>query len=239
MARNRFLKLMQCINVVNNLEVSEEAKKDTLWKVRPWISLLQRNLKNIGEEFNAVDEIMVPFTGRCSLKQYILNKPTPWGFKLWGWAGITGVLYQFEVYQGHSKEKYMFGLSGDTVLSMCSEIPVNEGFKVAVDNFCSSLDLVEELTRGLQYVGTLRKNRPRGCKFQDEKTLKKAGQGSYDYRVDNDKITAVVCWFDRKAVTLVSNFVSVEPIQQVKRYDRKTKTHVNHALQLLVCTTVL
>lgn len=133
----------------------------------------------------------------------------------------------------------MFGLSGDTVLSMWSEIPVNEGFKVAVDNFFSSLDLVEELTRGLQYVGTLRKNRPRGCKLQDEKTLKKAGQGSYDYRVDNDKITAVVCWFDRKAVTLVSNFVSVESIQQVIRYDRKTKTHVDHALQLLVCTTVL
>lgn len=105
MARNRFLKLMQCINVVNNLEVSEEAKKDTLWKVRPWISLLQRNRKNIEqEEFNAVDEIKVPFTGRCSLKQYIPNKQTPWGFKLWGRAGITGVLHQFEVYQGHSKK---------------------------------------------------------------------------------------------------------------------------------------
>lgn len=83
MSRNRFLKLMQCMHVVNNMESTEEAKKDKLWKIHPWISLLQHNLKSIAqEEFNAVDEIMVSFTGRSSLKQYIPNKPTPRGFKL-------------------------------------------------------------------------------------------------------------------------------------------------------------
>ncbi|XP_040067151.1 piggyBac transposable element-derived protein 3-like [Ixodes scapularis] len=229
MSRNRFLRLMKCLHVVNNLEVTEEEKKDKLWKLRPWILGLQRNLASIEkEEFNAVDEIMVAFTGRSFLKQYIPNKPTPWGFKLWGRAGTTGILYQFEVYQGQSNQEYRYGLGGDTVLSMCSEVPSDEGFKVAADNFFSSLDLVEELTgRGIQFVGTLRQNRLGDCKLLDEKTLKKLGQCAHDHRMDNAKRLAVVRWFDRKAVTLVSNFVSVEPVGHVKRYDRKAKVHID------------
>lgn len=154
------------------------------------------------------------------------NKPNPWGFKLWGRAGATGILYQFDVYQGQSKETYTFGLGGDTVLSMCSGLPCDEGFKVAADNFFSSLGLVEELTsRGIQYMGTLCQNRLKDCQIMEEKALKKLGQGSHDYRVDNKNSLAVVRWFDRKAVTLVSNFASVEPMETVKRYDRKAKKH--------------
>lgn len=44
--------------------------------------------------------------------------------------------------------------------------------------------------------------------FWMKKTLKKHGEGAHDHRVDNAKCLAVVRWFDRKAVTLVSNFVS-------------------------------
>lgn len=96
--------------------------------------------------------------------------------------------------------------------------------------FFSSLNLVEELTRGIQYVETPRQNRLRDCKLQDEKTLRKAGQGSHDYRVDNGKGIVVVRWFDRKAVTLVSNFVSVEPIQQVNGMTgRPNSTLTSHA----------
>lgn len=171
------------------------------------------------------------------MKQYIPNKPAPWGFKLWGRAGTTGILYEFDVYQGHSKEKYTFGLGGDTVLRMCSNVPANEGFKVAADNFFSNLDLVDELTsKGIQYVGTLRQNRLKDCKLMEEKALKKLGQGSHDHRVDSDRGVAIVRWFDRKAVTLVSNFVSVDPIQSVKRYDRKSKVHVDVPRPAIVAT---
>ncbi|XP_070397519.1 piggyBac transposable element-derived protein 3-like [Dermacentor albipictus] len=214
MSRNRFLKLMACLHIVDNLAVPEEEKQDKVWKLRPWIVALQRNLESIEqEEYNAVDEMMVPFTGRSSLKQYMPNKPVPWGFKLWGRAGATGILYQFDVYQGKTNANYTFGLGGDTVLDMCSKLPSDEGFKVAADNFFSSLDLVEELTgRGIQYVGTLRQNRLKDCSLKPEKALKPHGQGSHDHSVDNGAGLAVVRWFDRKAVTLVSNFVSVEPV---------------------------
>lgn len=220
---------MACLHTVDNMQVPQAEKEDKVWKLRPWILALQQNLAKIEqEEYNAIDEIMVAFTRRSTLKQYMPNKPTPWGFKLWGHAGETGILYQFEVYQGQSTEKYEFGLGGDTVLSMCSGLPSAEDFKVAADNFFSSLALVEELTcKGIQYVGTLRQNRLKDCPVMDEKNLKKLGQGSHDHRTDNDKSLAVVRWFDRKAVTLVSNFMSVDPVEKIKRYDRRAKKHID------------
>lgn len=94
MSRNRFLKLMACLHTVDNVLASEMKKTDKVWKLGPWILLLQRNLaKTEQEEYNAVDEMMVAFTGRSTLKQCMPNKPTPWGFKLWGRAGATGLLY--------------------------------------------------------------------------------------------------------------------------------------------------
>lgn len=76
MSRNRFTKLMRSLHVVDNLGVTEEQKKDKLWKLRPWLSKLHENFQAIEqEEWNAVDEIMVSFTGRSHLKQYIPNKP--------------------------------------------------------------------------------------------------------------------------------------------------------------------
>ncbi|XP_075739139.1 LOW QUALITY PROTEIN: piggyBac transposable element-derived protein 3 [Rhipicephalus microplus] len=229
MPRNRFLKLMACLHVVDNMQVPEQEKKDKVWKLRPWIVALQRNLEHIEqEEYNAVDEMMVPFTGRSTLKQYMPNKPVPWGFKLWGRAGATGILYQFDVYQGKGDGNYTFGLGGDTVLNMCSKLPSDEGFKLAADNFFSSLELVVELSgRGIQYVGTLRQNRLKYCCLLSEKNLKPLRQGACDHRVDNGTGISVVRWFNRKAVTLVSNFVSLEPVEKIKRYDRKAKVHVD------------
>ena len=69
-----------------------------------------------------MDEIRVLFKGRSSLKQYIRGKPNSWGFKLWGRAGASGVLYDFDVYQGKTgrqTEDYI-GVGGDTVLQMSS-----------------------------------------------------------------------------------------------------------------------
>ncbi|KAL3250974.1 hypothetical protein MRX96_055291 [Rhipicephalus microplus] len=77
MPRNRFLKFMACLHVVDNMQVPEQEKK-TVWKLRPWIVALQQNLEQIEQqEYNAIDEIMVPFTGRSTRKQYTPNKPVP------------------------------------------------------------------------------------------------------------------------------------------------------------------
>ena len=85
MARNRFEKLASSIHITNNLAATDKEKEDKLWKIRPWLSALRSQfLKIPAEEFNSVDEIMVPFKGKSSIKQYIRGKPNPWCFKLWG-----------------------------------------------------------------------------------------------------------------------------------------------------------
>ena len=79
-----------------------------LWKLRPWLSALRDDFLSIpAEENNYVDEIMVAFKGKHSIKQYIRGIPYPWGFKLWGRAGASGILYDFDVYQGSNTKIHM------------------------------------------------------------------------------------------------------------------------------------
>ena len=80
MSRNRFEKLASSLHVRDNLSATDQEKEDKLWKIRPWLSALRTQFLTIpAEEFNSVDEIMVPFKGRSGLKQYIRGKPNPWG----------------------------------------------------------------------------------------------------------------------------------------------------------------
>ena len=44
----------------------------------------------------SVDEAMIPFEGRSSMKQYIPLKPVKRGFKVWAMAdALNGYLYDF------------------------------------------------------------------------------------------------------------------------------------------------
>ena len=58
---------------------------DKLHKVRPVISLLQKSFQQcwVPHQKNSIDEGMISFTGRSSLKQYMKDKPNKWGFKMW------------------------------------------------------------------------------------------------------------------------------------------------------------
>ena len=80
MTRNRFLKICRFIPFQDN---KEPDKNDRIWKIRSWIAQLPQNLERIPPgEHQSVDEIMVAFKGKSTLKQYIRNKPHKWGLKL-------------------------------------------------------------------------------------------------------------------------------------------------------------
>ena len=65
-SRKRFVTFISSINFVDNNCVTKKTKKvGKLWKLRPWNSSLQQNFLEVSpEEFNVVDEIMVPFKGK-------------------------------------------------------------------------------------------------------------------------------------------------------------------------------
>ncbi|KAJ4946271.1 hypothetical protein JOQ06_023939 [Pogonophryne albipinna] len=230
MSRDRFLKFLTLIHFQDNFNVSDDAKKDKLWKLRPWLKKLREQFLCIPpEECHAVDEMMVPFKGKSHLRVYMPAKPHKWGFKMWGRAGQSGYLYDFDVCQGPEnpdKERSDVGVTGDVVLKMTSTLPAGRNHKVFADNYFTSVLLVDHLKeRGIHYIGTVRMNRVKDCNMMDEKELKKQGRGSMDFRVNQENII-IVRWFDSKAVNLLSSYVGIEPTGSVKRWDRKTKTHI-------------
>ncbi|XP_065665259.1 piggyBac transposable element-derived protein 3-like [Hydra vulgaris] len=233
LSRNRFLSILRYLHFVDNLNVTDEVKKnDRAWKLRPWLEKLRENfLKVSPEENQSVDEIMVPFKGRSFLKQYLPKKPNKWGFKLWARCGVSGYLYDFDLYQGKEIKKKdevsPHGVGASVVIKMTSTLPENHNFKIFADNYFSSLPLLDELKkRRIWYVGTARLKRLNKCPFTSEKELKNQGRGSFDYRTDIKSNNIAVSWIDNKVVTLISSFASIEPINSVRRYDRKTCKHI-------------
>lgn len=118
------------IHFQNNIEVSGDAKKDKLWKLRPWLQKLHEKCLSIPpEECHTVDEIMMPFKGKSQLRVYMPAKPHKWGFKMWGRAGQSGFLYDFDIFQGAEnpeqaenpdQAKSDVGATGKVVLKMTS-----------------------------------------------------------------------------------------------------------------------
>lgn len=228
-ARNRFEKIASHLHFTDNASVTDAEKTNKVWKLNPWLSALNASLKTLPqEECSAVDEVMVPFKGRSDIKQFMRNKPHKWGFKMWGRAGTTGTLYEFEIYQGAkadaSDRPSKLSKSAMNVINMTTNIPDGKNFKVFADNFFTSLALVEALkARDIFYVGTVRVNRLKGCPLQNEKELKKVGRGAFDEVVDLTSGAVAVRWFDNRTVDLLSTYVGAEPTVDVQRYDKKQK----------------
>ncbi|KAI5107681.1 piggyBac transposable element-derived protein 3-like, partial [Silurus meridionalis] len=84
-----------------NVKQKGEPGYDPLFKVRPVLEKVRANcLKVEPEENHSIDEQMIPFKGKIGMKQYIKNKPHKWGIKVFTRAGVTGLVYDFEVYTG-------------------------------------------------------------------------------------------------------------------------------------------
>ena len=184
-SRNRLQKLLTVLHFVDNYNIPDDTKSsDRLWKLRPWLESFRQNcLKVVPDETNSIDEMMVPYKGRTSkIKQYMRGKPHAWGFKIWARTGVSGMLYDFDVYQGNvTKTKSEFGLSTDVVLKLTSTLPAGKNYKIYADNFFTSATLIEQLLkRSIHYTGTVRNGRLPGCQLKDEKVLSKEGRGSFD-----------------------------------------------------------
>ncbi|XP_067947513.1 piggyBac transposable element-derived protein 3-like [Watersipora subatra] len=137
---------------------------------------------------------MVQYQGTTSLiRQYIKSKPHPWGFKVWGRAGTSEMLFVFDIYQGGDDTRSHLGQGGDVVMKLVSTLAKNSNYKIYADNLFTSVPLLDKLLGwGLQYTGTVRQNRLPNCNIKGEKELKKEGRGIFDFRVeDTHNILAV------------------------------------------------
>lgn len=237
MSRNRFTLLLRSLHFVDNMAVTEEEKKDRVWKLRPFLTAFRdRCLLLTPDEHSSIDEMMCKFRGKTSpIRQYIKGKPHPWGFKIWGRAGTDGVLNDFDVYQGGNGIRTELGQGPDVVLKLTSTMAKNCRYKIYADNLFTSVPLLIKLKeQGMEYTGTVRKNRLPGCALEDEKAMKKRGRGAFDHRVEETHNIAAVRWFDNRAVSLLSTRTAVEPVTEATRWNKITKSTVELPMPAVV-----
>lgn len=83
------------------------------------------------EEHNSVDELMVSFKGKSPIKQYIYMQNQTHGGSRCGEmpAYISGILYDFYVYQGPSKANPTeLGVGGDIVMKLTESLEGGRNF---------------------------------------------------------------------------------------------------------------
>ena len=180
---------------------------DKLYRVREFLNIISRN---ISREYKlsrdiAIDETMVPHKGRLSFKQYIKNKPTQWGIKLWVLSeSLTGYVYKFQVYLGKEGGNTEKKLARRVVRDLTAPIEGNN-HHLYMDNFyCDPHLFIERMNFGIYCCGTVRAGRkgfPKDILIAkaDEKRLPR---GHYQFRI-HDQLVAM-SWFDRRGVYLLS-----------------------------------
>ncbi|XP_014865728.1 PREDICTED: piggyBac transposable element-derived protein 2-like, partial [Poecilia mexicana] len=202
MSVNRCEQILSYLHFVDNYTY-QPANTDRLFKIAPVLSTLQKTFLAAAnpEEFQSIDEQIIPFKGQLSIKQYIPKKPKPWGVKVWVRAGSSGYMYRFEVYQGSAirGQSSGLGMAGDVVMRLCDDIK-HKNHKVFFDNFFCSIPLLEALKDlGIYGTGTCRANRVKGAsqKLKSEKQLRKEGRGGCSVVSTNSNIT-VTRWLKKE-----------------------------------------
>ena len=118
MSRNRWQAIKTNIHLTDYSTSDRTTGK--LFKLRPFIDSLSSNLQKIPIDGKVrVDEQIIPFKDRHSLKVYVKNKPKKWGYKVFALCDSSGVLLNFEIDTGkeeHDSELPDVGVSGNIVL---------------------------------------------------------------------------------------------------------------------------
>ncbi|XP_018403038.1 PREDICTED: piggyBac transposable element-derived protein 3-like [Cyphomyrmex costatus] len=183
MTVNRFGFFLSNIHIADN---TKQPKKNC-WKPNKYLS---------------VDESMIKFKDRSSLKQYMPAKPIKRGYKCWVLADESSFVCKFQLYTGktESTEKQL----GARVVKDLTRHLVGKGYHVYFDNFFTGMDLMISLKKDIILAcGTVRSNRTRLPKsdMQD----KKMTHGQHDYKTSNTNIRWIK-WMDKKPVHFLSNY---------------------------------
>lgn len=234
MSLNRWEELKRFIHFNDNSTFIPRGQPghDQLHKIRPLLDLLRARMNEVPrEEKLCIDEQIVPFKGRSTIKQYNPKKPHRWGYKVFVLSGVSGFCYDFEVFTGASDNVCVanepnLGASSNVVIRLARTIPRHVGHQLFFDNWFTSIPLQVYLAKGgIHSLGTVRRNRLPGCTLPREPDMKERGRFEERVcRVDGVDVSAVA-WFDNKLVTLLSTFAGSEPSGEVKRYISKEKMH--------------
>lgn len=228
-SRNRFEELLRYFHACDNSNLPTD---DKFAKVRPlWDKMNERWLKYFpGEKYLSIDESMVPYFGKHGAKQHIHGKPIRFGYKIWSLCTRLGYLIYGEPYQGAKtgNTNPALGVGGSVVTNLISKLPEGEHYSFFVDNFFTSLRLLDEVKQlGHDITGTLRANRIEGAPLKDIKDMKKSSRGSFHQITDVNSNITLVRYNDNSIVTIASTECGVNPLGKVKRWCNNKRVDVD------------
>lgn len=173
--RDWFLAVWRFLHFADNSRLPDRSDPDCdqLFKIRPVITAVNEAcLQNYhGSQHQSIDEAMVAFKGRTSMKQYMPMKPTK---RVWVRAdSANGYVCQFQCYTGKAGNTEV-DLGRNVVTTLTREL-VGKNYSVYMDNFFSSIELFQRLLDDNIYAtGTLRSNKkkisPWPCKSSQMRT---------------------------------------------------------------------
>ncbi|KAL1284517.1 PiggyBac transposable element-derived protein [Trichinella pseudospiralis] len=102
--------------------------------------------------------------------------------------------------------------------------PETEPFTEADEEIPSVLRPIED---GIHSVATIRSNRLRGCPVMPSNELKRKGRGATDFCCTRDNKLCVVKWFDNREVILTSTYKCVDPVEPVRRWDKRQRQFID------------
>ena len=207
-SRDRFMDILRFLHFVDNSSLPDRAVPDydRLCRIRPVIEAVQeacaRNFH--GHQHQSIDEAMIAFKGRSSMKQYMPKKPTKRGFKVWVRSDSrSGYVCQMEFYTGKKGSTPEVGLGGSVVTRLTRDL-VGQHYSVYMDNFFTSIPLFRNLLADNIYAtGTMRRDR-KGFP-EDLVDVARRGLPSRGDSVSRQSEGLVVTvWQDTKPVTVLT-----------------------------------
>ena len=224
MSSRRFLHILRFLHFVDNEDATVD-KGNKLWKIGNVLAYLNKRFSgtyNPRRELS-IDETMLKFKGRLSIKQYIKIKPVKWGIKLFTIAEAkTGYVLNILPYLGKRADT-AFGKTTQVVLDVGKGYLL-KGHYFFTDNYYTSVELMMALEkRNTLLCGTVNSNRV-GLPSDIKKTcptVKKLKRGDSLKRMKGRMLC--VTWMDTRVVNLLCNLPNCLGDSDVKRRDKKQR----------------
>ena len=218
MTRDAFLAMDRYFHVFNRRAIPR-GNQDKLILVRPLMEYLQDRCRMlvVPSKNLSLDEGLLAYKGRLSIKVYNPKKPKKCGVKFFFvTVSNTGYVLDFSIYPG------VFSTLRDTVFQLVDRFR-GKGYHLFMDNYYNSVALAQELyDAGIHCSGTLRLVRGAPTVLKDvSQNPRLLPKGETLWRRKKDVF--YILWNDVRLVPMITT--SHEPIREEVTQRRKKRQH--------------
>uniref|UniRef100_A0A0K8UXT0 PiggyBac transposable element-derived protein 4 n=1 Tax=Bactrocera latifrons TaxID=174628 RepID=A0A0K8UXT0_BACLA len=169
MSNFRFSSLVNCLRFDDSTTRAERLKEDQLAPISNFFNkfILNSQFQYTPGPYLCIDEMLLPFKGRCKFKIYMPQKPAQYGIKIMLLVDArTYYIYNAYIYHGknsdgiglNEQERKLAALTQSVVRLV--KVVENSKRNITADNWFSYIPLMEALLKErLTYIGTLKKNK--------------------------------------------------------------------------------